>query len=110
MVSIKNFIESIRFFSFLNGVEVVNIYYRVKTKKLVHDYLGIRLILRTSKDCLRLGELISDNYQVLTERYRDYITNPWALGYRSIHIDILFEGRVFELQIRTEEMEKNLLN
>jgi len=106
MNNIPIFLESIRLLFAQNGIDIIDIYTRVKDKKFVHDYLGARTILKTPEDCLMAGKLVLENYKIVPGRYRDYISKPWDSGYRSIHIDLEFAGNVLELQIRTEEMDK----
>ncbi len=89
------------------NINPISFYYRKKkVKKRVRDFFGFRLILDSKETCLFFGKFILEHYEVVQNRYRDYISKPWKDGYQSIHIDLTFQLIPVELQLRTEEMEK----
>jgi (p)ppGpp synthase/HD superfamily hydrolase len=103
---LRLFSESIKSLLSAHNIEIIDSYLRIKANSSVYDYLGVRVILNSERDCLTAGKLILENYEVLGGRYRDYISKPWSDGYRSIHADIRFKNNLIELQIRTLEMDK----
>lgn len=87
----------------------------------VNDILGLRVILNPEsgvsfseigeKACYRAREIIQSLWTEIPSRSKDYILNPKANGYRSLHmaVDISDDGRtrpLMEIQIRTAEMDK----
>lgn len=87
----------------------------------VNDVLGLRVILtpasganRSSEDgeqaCYRAREIIRSLWQEIPSRSKDYVMQPKANGYKSLHmaVDISDSGRtkpMMEIQIRTAEMD-----
>ena len=76
----------------------------------IYDLFAIRIVLKTDgrrgkEDCWRVYSIITDLYQPLPERFRDFISVPKSNGYQSLHTTVLGpKGRRVEVQIRTEEM------
>ncbi len=72
-----------------------------------YDLLGVRVIVRSEKECYTLLGLVHENLDPLEDRLKDYISNPKANGYRSIHTGVrLPSGKILEIQIRTAEMDE----
>lgn len=86
----------------------------------VNDILGLRVILVPAtgvnstalgeKACYRAREIIRSLWKEIPSRSKDYIMQPKANGYRSLHmaVDISDNGRkrpLMEIQIRTAEMD-----
>ena len=76
-----------------------------KTIAQIYDLYGIRIILPHIDDCYKAHELFTTNFTCIPERFKDYIKNPKPNGYKSIHENILYKGRIIEIQIRTEAMD-----
>ena len=82
-------------------------------KKSLRDIAGVRIICRYVDDIYLLASLLKkqDDIQLIEEK--DYIKNPKANGYRSLHLVMevpvyLANGKVFipvEVQIRTVAMD-----
>jgi Guanosine polyphosphate pyrophosphohydrolases/synthetases len=52
------------------------------------------------------ARLLHGRYQVLPQRFKDYISVPKPNGYRSLHTGVIGPlGQRIEIQIRTEEMQ-----
>lgn len=74
----------------------------------IYDYLAIRVIVDQTPDCYKVVELLSSTYHLVSNRFKDYISNPKANAYQSIHTTITDEyGHIYEIQIRTKEMNLN---
>ena len=99
------------------GVEA-NIQYRKKNpysiwKKInkkntdlnsISDIAAVRMITKSTRDCYKILGLIHRNFSAKIGRTKDYISNPKPNGYRSIHTDIIFDKKIFEIQIRSRAM------
>ncbi|MEI6576677.1 MAG: RelA/SpoT family protein [Bacteroidota bacterium] len=77
----------------------------------VYDLFAVRIIIDTPRekeklDCWRVYSIISDFYKPNRERLRDWISNPKANGYESLHTTVMsHEGRWVEVQIRSKRMD-----
>ncbi len=61
--------------------------------------------MRTTEDCYRALGVLHTNWQMVPERFKDFISTPKANGYRSIHTTVIGpERQRVEVQIRTQEM------
>lgn len=73
----------------------------------IYDILALRLILETESDCYSAIGLIHSKFRPLPKRFKDYIAQPKENMYQSIHTGVIGpNGRVFEIQIRTEDMDE----
>jgi GTP diphosphokinase / guanosine-3',5'-bis(diphosphate) 3'-diphosphatase len=86
-----------------------SIWRKLKDKQLnfeqLSDILGFRIIVRTTDDCYRALGVLHTNWQMVPERFKDFISTPKANGYRSIHTTVIGpERQRVEVQIRTKEM------
>jgi GTP diphosphokinase / guanosine-3',5'-bis(diphosphate) 3'-diphosphatase len=71
------------------------------------DLLGIRILVPEAKDCYSVLALLHGRFDPLEGRLKDYIANPKANMYRSIHTGVrLPNGKIVEVQIRTPEMDE----
>jgi GTP pyrophosphokinase len=86
-----------------------SIWRKLQTKKLsfeqLSDIFGFRVIVGTVEDCYRALGIIHTNWQMVPERFKDFISTPKHNGYRSIHTTVIGpEKQRVEIQIRTQEM------
>ncbi len=71
----------------------------------VYDFLALRLITDTPKNCYSALYLIHQKWTHIPQRFRDFIAMPKSNLYQALHTTIITEGqRTFEIQVRTREM------
>jgi GTP diphosphokinase / guanosine-3',5'-bis(diphosphate) 3'-diphosphatase len=91
------------------GKRPFSIWRKLQTKKLnfeqLSDIFGFRVIVKSTEDCYRALGIIHLNWQMVPERFKDFISTPKTNGYRSIHTTVMGpEKQRVEIQIRTQEM------
>ncbi|MFV0479512.1 MAG: RelA/SpoT family protein [Anaerorhabdus sp.] len=70
------------------------------------DLLALRIVTKTELNCYEILGHIHATYRPIPGRLKDYIAVPKVNLYQSLHTTIVGdEGRIFEVQIRTEEMD-----
>lgn len=73
----------------------------------IYDATAVRALVDTSDDCYSALSIVHSLWESIPEEFDDYISNPKANGYRSLHTAVKDpRGRVFEVQIRTFDMHK----
>ncbi|MDP2931396.1 MAG: bifunctional (p)ppGpp synthetase/guanosine-3',5'-bis(diphosphate) 3'-pyrophosphohydrolase [Chloroflexota bacterium] len=69
------------------------------------DLLALRVVVSTVPDCYAAVGIIHSLWHPLPEAFDDYIANPKANGYQSLHTAVMCLGTTpLEIQIRTREM------
>jgi GTP pyrophosphokinase len=72
----------------------------------IYDILAIRLITDTVAHCYEILGYIHAMFTPISNRFKDYIAAPKPNLYQSLHTTIIAkDGQVFEVQIRTKEMD-----
>ncbi len=73
----------------------------------LYDLNALRIILQDKMKCYEVLGIIHDQYRPLPGRFKDYIAMPKPNMYQSLHTTVIGEdGHIFEIQIRTEEMDE----
>ena len=74
----------------------------------IYDIYAVRIIVDTVVDCYNCLGIVHDMFRSLPGRFKDYISNPKANMYQSLHTTLVCpEGIPFEVQIRTWDMHRN---
>lgn len=73
----------------------------------IYDLVALRVITKSTGDCYAILGAIHNHMQPLPGRVKDFIALPKPNGYRSIHTTVFSpDKKVFEVQIRTEQMDE----
>ena len=95
---------------------IPSIYAKMKAQNVpfeeVYDLMAARVIISCAlKDeqecCWSVYSAITNIYDPMPERLRDWITKPKATGYESLHTTVKYDDKLwFEVQIRTTRMDE----
>lgn len=73
----------------------------------VYDVRAVRLLVNDVDDCYRALGVVHSLWRNIPHEFDDYIANPKDNGYKSLHTAVIGpEGKVLEIQIRTEDMHE----
>lgn len=73
----------------------------------IYDILALRIVVEKESDCYLAIGLIHAKYRPIPKRFKDYIAQPKENMYQSLHTGVIGpNGNVFEVQIRTEDMDE----
>ncbi|MDX7903818.1 bifunctional (p)ppGpp synthetase/guanosine-3',5'-bis(diphosphate) 3'-pyrophosphohydrolase [Acinetobacter baumannii] len=87
---------------------IYSIYRKMKSKNLSFDQLydirALRVLVNSVPECYHSLGIVHQIWRHIPHQFDDYITNPKANGYRSLHTAVIAENKSLEVQIRTYEM------
>lgn len=103
--------NNIKFRIFGRSKHLYSIYNKMTKKhkrfEEILDLLAIRIVTETELNCYEILGYIHAKYKPIPGRLKDYIAVPKPNMYQSLHTTIISEdGKIFEMQIRTEEMDQ----
>ncbi len=95
---------------------IFSIWNKIRSKSVsfeeIYDLFAVRIIVQVERKreksiCWQVYSVITDVYNPIPERLRDWITNPKSNGYESLHTTIVGpKGHYVEVQIRSERMDE----
>lgn len=89
---------------------VYSIYNKLRNGKKwdnIYDILALRVFVNTEAECYQVIGLIHSRFRPMPKRFKDYIASPKENMYQSLHTTVFgVEGQVFEIQVRTYEMDE----
>lgn len=78
---------------------------RQKEFEEIYDLLALRIIVDDIESCYRTIGIIHSKWTPIPNRFKDYIAMPKPNLYQSLHTSVIANGKVYEIQIRNEEMD-----
>ena len=89
---------------------IYSIYRKMKSKSLSFDQLydirALRVLVKSVPECYHSLGIVHQIWRHIPHQFDDYITNPKANGYRSLHTAVIAENKSLEVQIRTYSMHE----
>lgn len=95
---------------------IYSIYQKMRRKNIdfddIYDIFAVRFVFDSppelEKDiCWRIHTIITSLYKTNESRERNYLTNPKANGYQSLHVTAMSNaGKWIEVQIRSKRMDE----
>lgn len=73
----------------------------------IYDILALRIFVKEESECYQVIGLIHAHFRPMPNRFKDYIANPKANMYQSLHTTVFGNAeKIFEIQVRTYEMDE----
>lgn len=95
---------------------IYSIYNKIKKKQVpfeqIYDLFAVRIVMDVPKNkekiaCWSAYSVVTDNYQAVPERLKDWVTIPKSNGYESLHCTVAGpDARFVEVQIRSDRMNE----
>lgn len=91
---------------------IYSIWRKMQKKNLdydqIYDIRAIRVLTQKVSDCYAALGVVHSIWRHIPKEFDDYIALPKDNGYQSLHTAVIGpEGKVVEIQIRTEQMHKD---
>ncbi|MCK5523705.1 MAG: bifunctional (p)ppGpp synthetase/guanosine-3',5'-bis(diphosphate) 3'-pyrophosphohydrolase [Thiomargarita sp.] len=88
---------------------IYSIWHKMRRKGLdfdqIFDVRAMRVLVNNANECYTALGIIHNKWQPLRNEFDDYIANPKANSYQSLHTAVIgHEQKIFEVQIRTHAM------
>ena len=87
-----------------------SIYLKMQRKGIsideVLDLFAIRILVEDDIDCYKVLGYIHLEFKPLISRFKDYVATPKENGYQTIHTTVFYNSKIYEIQIRSFEMDK----
>ena len=87
-----------------------SIYLKMQRKGIsideVLDLFAIRILVEDDIDCYKVLGYMHLEFKPLISRFKDYVATPKENGYQTIHTTIFYNSKIYEIQIRSFEMNK----
>ncbi len=109
-----SFIDRVKFLLKHNDINA-DVYYRIKSaystrEKMkvngsVPDLFAIRIIADNILDCYLILGVLHLNFLYCKDSFKDFISNPKANLYQTLHTSLMYDEVRIEIQIRTKTME-----
>jgi len=113
---IKQLGDVLQQYNFHAGVQgrvkhIYSIYKKLRNKGYgnidsLFDITAVRVITNNVDECYKVLAEVNNIYTPIPEEFTDYIANPKANGYKSIHTVVTVDDRNLEIQIRTHDMHE----
>ncbi|WP_305862261.1 RelA/SpoT family protein [Helicobacter cholecystus] len=120
---LKEFVEKLKVFLYQEGYgdddfiiqsrlkRPYSIYLKMQRKGVgvreILDLLAVRVIVKNEIDCYKVLGIVHLYFKPIVARFKDYIALPKENGYQTIHTTLFDERTIFEVQIRTFDMQKS---
>ncbi|NLM63472.1 MAG: bifunctional (p)ppGpp synthetase/guanosine-3',5'-bis(diphosphate) 3'-pyrophosphohydrolase [Mollicutes bacterium] len=73
----------------------------------IYDMLALRVFVDTEQECYQALGILHSKFRPVPKRFKDYIAMPKPNMYQSLHTTVFgTDGNLYEIQIRTYEMDK----
>lgn len=91
---------------------IYSIYRKMSRKDVdysqIQDLRAVRVIVDEVRDCYAALGVVHSLWQYVQGEFDDYIANPKANSYRSLHTAVIGpQGKTVEVQIRTQDMHQH---
>jgi GTP pyrophosphokinase len=109
---LSEILEKENFHFEINGriKNIHSVYRKMHMKDLdfeeISDLLALRIIVDTISDCYRAIGIVHSKFIPVPGRFKDYIAMPKPNMYQSLHTTVVSKGKIYEIQIRTKEMDE----
>ncbi len=89
---------------------IYSIYQKLLTGRTwddIYDILALRVFVNKESECYTAVGLIHSKYRPIAKRFKDYVASPKSNLYQSLHTTVFGDnGKLYEVQIRTYEMDE----